>query len=532
MRNLELPGRSPVHATNAMACTSNPLASVAAVDVLKGGGNAVDAAVAATAVLCVVEPGSTGIGGDCFALYSPKGEGGGGIVAYNGSGRAPAAAAPEWYAESGIAEIERTTPHAVTVPGAIDAWCRLVQDYGTKGLDELLAPAIRLARDGYPIHSRVATDFARQAHVLAGNPAAAEIFLTDGEPPRVGCLHHQPRLADTLELIGRRGRDGFYRGPVAEDMVALLRGLGGLHTIDDFERAGGEYVTPISTDYRGHGVFECPPNGQGVTALEMLNILSEFDFGAMEPLSVERLHIEIEATRLAYRDRNAHLADPAQAQVPVERLLSQAHARKLAAEIRMDRAMGPLPQARAVAGSDTVYLSVVDEDLNAVSFINSLFSTFGSGLVEPNSGIFLQNRGQGFVLEPGHPNCIAPAKRPLHTLIPGMLTKGGETVMPFGVMGALYQAVGHAHLISNLFDFGLDVQESIDLARVFADPDGDVEVESGVPRKTVSGLRKLGHRTGRPEKPIGGGQAILIDRQAGVLTGGSDPRKDGCAIGY
>lgn len=531
MRNLELPGRSPVHATNAMACTSNPLASVAAIDVLKGGGNAVDAAIAACAVLCVVEPGSTGIGGDCFALIAPKGAGGE-IIAYNGSGRAPAAATPEWYAERGIDEIERTSPHAVTVPGAIDAWCRLLEDHGTKGLDELLAPAVRLARDGYPIHSRVAADFARQVQVLERDSTAARIFLPGGAPPRTGSLHHQPQLADTLELIGRRGRDGFYTGPVADDIVTLLRGLGGLHTLDDFAAAEGEYVTPISTDYRGHGVFECPPNGQGVTALEMLNILAEFDFSAMAPLSVERLHIEIEATRLAYRDRDAHLADPAQAEVPVERMLSPARARTLAGEIRMDRAMGPLSPAPMGAGSDTVYLCVVDEDLNAVSFINSLFSNFGSGLVGPKSGVVLQNRGMGFVLDPGHPNCIAPGKRPLHTIIPGMLTKGREAVMPFGVMGGQYQAVGHAHLLSNLFDFGLDVQEAIDLARVFADPRGEVEVESGVPSKTVRGLRKLGHQTGSSEKPIGGGQAILIDRETGVLTGGSDPRKDGCAIGY
>ena len=532
MRNLELPGRSPAHATRAMACTSNPLASVAAIDVLKRGGNAVDAAVAACAVLCVVEPGSTGIGGDCFALIAPKGGGAGELIAYNGSGRSPAAAEPEWYAERGITEIERATPHAVTVPGAIDAWCRLIEDHGTMGLDELLAPAVRLAREGYPIHSRVAADFAAQVPLLEANSTAAKIFLPGGSPPAVGSLHHQPQLADTLELIGRQGRDGFYQGPIAEDIVACLRGQGGLHTLDDFARAWGEYVTPISTEFRGHQVFECPPNGQGVTALEMLNILSEFDFAAMAPLSVERLHIEIEATRLAYRDRDAHLADPAQAAVPVAQMLSAARARELAGEINMDRVLGPLPTEPMKAGSDTVYLCVVDGDLNAVSFINSLFSCFGSGLVAPESGIVLHNRGQGFVIEPGHPNCIAPSKRPLHTLIPGMLTKGGEAVMPFGVMGGQYQAAGHAHLLSNLFDFGQDIQEAIDLARVFPDAEGAVEIESGVPAETAEGLRKLGHETGRPEKPIGGGQAIVIDRRAGVLTGGSDPRKDGCAIGY
>ena len=531
MRNLELPGRSPVHAPNAMACTSNPLASVAAIDVLKGGGNAVDAAIAACAVLCVVEPESTGIGGDCFALIAPKGAGGE-IIAYNGSGRAPAAAAAEWYSEHGITEIERTTPHAVTVPGAIDAWCRLLEDHGTKALDELLAPAVRLARGGYPIHSRVAADFANQVPLLELDSTASRIFLPGGAPPGVGSLHHQPQLADTLELIGRQGRDGFYQGSVAEDIVTYLQGLGGLHTLDDFATARGEYVTPISIDYRGHGVFECPPNGQGVTALEMLNILSEFDFAAMAPLSVERLHIEIETTRLAYRDRDAHLADPAQAAVPVDQMLSPARARELAGEIRMDRALGPLSPAPIGAGSDTVYLCVVDEDLNAVSFINSLFSNFGSGLVAPQCGVVLHNRGMGFVIEPGHPNCIAPAKRPLHTLIPGMLTKGGEAVMPFGVMGGQYQAAGHAHLLSNLFDFGLDIQEAIDLARVFPEAEGPVEVESGVPAETAEGLRKLGHQTVDPAKPIGGGQAIVIDRRAGVLTGGSDPRKDGCAIGY
>ena len=529
MRNLELPGRSPVHATNGMACTSHPLATVTAIDVLKAGGNAVDAAVAACAVLCVVEPGSTGIGGDCFALYSPKGEG---IVAYNGSGRTPAAATVEWYTERRIERIERTTPHAVTVPGAIDAWCRLVEDHGTKGLDELLDPAVRFARDGYPIHSRVATDFARQANVLAGDPTAARIFLPGGAPPRVGELHHQPQLADSLERIGRHGRDGFYLGPVAEDIVSYLRRLGGLHTLDDFAAADGEYVDPINTVFHGHDVYECPPNGQGVIALEMLNILSQFDLSGVAPLSVERLHLQIEATRLAYRDRNDHVADPAQAQVPVERLLSPAHARALAGKIRMDCAMGPLPSARLPVHADTVYLCVVDRDLNTVSFINSLFTAFGTGLVAPESGVALQNRGQGFVLEPGHPNCIAPGKRPLHTLIPGMLAKDGQTVIPFGVMGGQYQAVGHVHLLSNLFDFGLDIQEAIDLARLFADPKGVVEFESGIPRKTVEDLRKLGHKTGKPEKPIGGGQAILIDRGKGVLTGGSDPRKDGCAIGY
>jgi gamma-glutamyltranspeptidase/glutathione hydrolase len=264
----------------------------------------------------------------------------------------------------------------------------------------------------------------------------------------------------------------------------------------------------------------------------MLNILSQFEPAREGPLSVERLHLEIEAARLAYRDRNDLLADPAAAEVPVARLLSADHARALAGKIRMDRAMGPLLAAELPAAGDTVYLCVVDRERNAVSYINSLFTGFGSGLVGPRSGVTLHNRGQGFVLQPGHPNQIAPGKRPLHTLLPGMVTREGRTVMCFGVMGGIYQAVGHTHFLSNLFEYDLDIQEAIDLARVFARPGGVVEIESGVPRKTVTGLRKLGHRTARSKKPIGGGQAIRIDQRSGVLTGGSDPRKDGCALGY
>ncbi len=529
MRNFDLPGRSPVHGTGAMACTSNPLATETAISVLRDGGNAIDAALAAGAVLCVVEPGSTGIGGDCFVMLSPKGEG---LIAYNGSGRAPAAANIDWYLERGITKIERSSPHAVTVPGAIDAWCRLAEDHGTKSLDELLRPAIRLARDGYPIHAGVADAFARHAGMFARDPAAARIFLPGGRPPAEGELHRQPDLADTLERIGREGRDAFYTGPVADDLVGFLGSLGGLHTLEDFAAAQGEYVTPISTRFRGHEIHQCPPNTQGATALEMLNIISQFEPSAAGPLSVERLHLEIEATRLAHRDRNDLLADPAEVEVPVKRLLSMDHARQLAGQISMDRAMGPLPAAVRPLGGDTVYLSVVDRDRNAVSYINSLFSGFGSGLVAPGSGVTLHNRGQGFVLEPGHPNRIAPGKRPLHTLLPGMVTRDGRTVMCFGVMGGIYQAVGHTHFLTNLFDYGLDIQEAIDLARIFARPGGVVEIESGVPRKTVTGLRKLGHHTVRSSKPIGGGQAIRIDPESGVLTGGSDPRKDGCALGF
>ena len=530
MRNLELPGRSPVRALNGMAATSHPLATAAALAVLRDGGNAMDAAVAACAVQCVVEPQSTGIGGDCFVLYAPRG--GAEIVAYNGSGRAPAAADAAWYLEHGIETIAQQSPHAVTIPGAVDAWARLLDDHGSRDLGVLLQPAIAYARDGYPIHDRVAADWARAHDLLRRDVTAARIFLPGGAPPRAGDVHTQPDMANTLERIAVHGRDGFYGGPVAEDIVAYLRGLGGLHTIEDFAAARGEYVTPIKTTYAGHDIYECPPNGQGLAALEMLNILSGAFTGMDDPLSAERLHLEVEAARLAYRDRDALIADPAQVDVPVEVLLSAEHAARLRGAIRPDRAMADLPPSFFPVHADTVYLCVVDRDRNAVSFINSIFHSFGSGLVSPKSGVVLQSRGHSFNTDPAHPNCIAPGKRPLHTIIPGMVVKDGRAVMPFGVMGGQYQAMGHAHFLSNHFDFGLDLQAAIDLPRVYAPPAGPVEVESGVPAGSLEGLKARGNAIVRSVKPIGGAQAIAIDWQTGTLTGASDPRKDGCALGY
>jgi gamma-glutamyltranspeptidase/glutathione hydrolase len=339
-------------------------------------------------------------------------------------------------------------------------------------------------------------------------------------------------LAATLERIAERGRDGFYAGPVAEDMVARLQGLGGVHTMDDFAAHRGDFVTPIRTSYRGFEVLECPPNGQGIVALIMLNILAGFDLAGMAPLSLERLHLELEAARLAYADRDAYLADPSQAEVPVAALLSEAHAADLRRYIRLDRRIGALPPPALPVHADTVYLTVVDEERTAVSLINSLFFNFGSGIMAAKSGVMFQNRGCGFVVAPGHPNCVAPNKRPLHTIIPGMLVKDGRAAMPFGVMGGYYQAIGHAHLLTNFIDLGLDIQESLDLPRVSTTADGRVEVESGIPIAVAEGLARLGHTLMPPDKPIGGGQAIWIDWEEGVLTGGSDPRKDGCAIGY
>jgi gamma-glutamyltranspeptidase/glutathione hydrolase len=290
---------------------------------------------------------------------------------------------------------------------------------------------------------------------------------------------------------------------------------------------------PISSSYKGHEIYECPPNGQGIIALLLLNILENFDLPSMAAMSAERLHLEIEATRLAYHERNAHLADPDQAEVPVERLLSKEFAAELARRIDPKRAsVAPAP-APVSAHADTVYICVVDKDRNAVSFINSLFSSFGSGITGPQSGVVLQNRGDAFSVDPGHPNCIAPGKRPMHTIIPGMMVQDGKAAMPFGIMGGQYQACGHARFITNLVDFGLDVQQSMDLARSFPAPgDQEVQAESGVPAEVRAGLEALGHRFKAPPKPLGGSQAIRIDWDAGTLAGGSDPRKDGCALGY
>jgi len=477
----------------------------------------------------VGEPQATGIGGDCFVLYAPGGSAD--INAYNGSGRAPAKATPDWFAEQGVTGIGPHSPHAVTVPGAVDAWCRLLEDHGTKSLAEVLGYAIGYARDGYPIHDRVAVDWARCSDMLGRDAGAARIYLPGGKPPEPGSIHKQPELAATLEKISAEGRDGFYRGAVAEDIVGHLNSLGGGHDMDDFANAAGQYVTPVKTTYRGYEVHQCPPNGQGIIALLMLNILADLGLDKLDPLSPERLHLFIEAGRLAYGQRDALISDPDQVDVPVEMLLSADHAAQLRRQIVPGKASIGLPPEE-LAHSDTVYLCVVDKDRNAVSFINSLFQSFGSGLVAPKSGVILQNRGFSFNLTPGHPNCVAPNKRPMHTIIPGMLTKGDRAVMPFGVMGGHYQAFGHAYFLTNLFEHGMDLQEAMDLARLFPTVDGPVEVESAMPGDVVRALQGMGHQTAAPQKPIGGSQAIRIDWQQGVLTGGSDPRKDGLALGY
>ncbi|MBC4016310.1 gamma-glutamyltransferase [Siccirubricoccus deserti] len=519
-----------------MAATSMPIATLTALEVLKSGGNALDAAIAAVAVLGVVEPQSTGIGGDCFCLYAPAGTGK--VVAMNGSGRAPAAATPEALRSRQVSTLVNTSPHVVTVPGAISAWELLNRTHGRKPLGELLRPAIRCAEEGWPVHPRVAADWAAAAGKLRGNEASARRFMVDGEAPAVGHRFVQPELGRTLRAIAERGARAFYEGEIAADMVAALRALGGLHTEEDFARGltQAEFVEPISIGWRGMQVFQCPPNGSGMHVLQILGILGGFDTPAQGPISAERYHRHIEAARLVYRDRDAFLADPSQADVPVAALTDPGYLAALRGLIRDDRAMRTLPPAGPgdlTRHKDTVYLCVVDQDGNACSFINSLFESFGSGILAEKSGVMLHNRGFGFRLQEGHPNCIAPNKRPLHTIIPGMVMKDGECIMPYGVMGGHFQPMGQTLFLTNHFEFGLDVQEAIDCPRLFPSPaKGVVQVERGIPTAVLDRLSRLGHEVAQIEKPHGGGQAILIDRKRGLLVGGSDPRKDGCALGF
>ena len=528
MRSFHMPGRSPVYARRAMCATSHPLATQAAIEIMREGGNAVDAALTAAAVLAVVEHPMTGIGGDCFAIIAKPGQK---LIGLNASGRAPAAATAEWYASKGITAIEMQSPHAVTVPGAVDGWTTLLADHGSKPLSRILAPAIDYAECGFPVAPRVAYDWANVAEKLQGHLGSRQHLLPNGRPPRVGEVMRFPALARTLKIIAEQGRDGFYQGEVAEDIVAELRELGGLHTFEDFAAQRCSYVDPISVTYRGVELWELPPNNQGIIALIILKILEKTGFGTEDATSAERYHMMMEAGRLAYAMRDAFVADPEMASVPVEHMLSDAVISDLARRIDPKRRTPDLRPVPQPSGSDTIYLSVVDEQGMAVSFINSIFSPFGSGITTRKTGIVLHNRGQGFVLDPKHPNCIAPRKRPMHTLVPAMAMRDGKPFLSFGVMGAAFQPMGHAYVLTNMLDFGMDPQEAIDCARVFFEGE-ELKVEESVPSATVEKLAAMGHRVSVRKEPWGGGQAVCIDHENGVLIGASDPRKDGCALGY
>ncbi|MBV9829761.1 MAG: gamma-glutamyltransferase, partial [Alphaproteobacteria bacterium] len=463
MRDFNVPGRSAAMAANGMVATSHPQATLAGLDILRRGGNAVDAAIAAVAMQCVVEPESTGIGGDCFVLYSKKGAL---PIALSGSGRAPAAAHVEWYAERQIRELVAQTPHAATVPGCIDAWCEINREHGTMPLADLLEPAAKAAEDGFVVTPRVATDWDRARGKLQ-DPITAKLYLKNGQPPRAGDKMANPPLARTLRRIGNEGRQAFYEGAIARDIVNRLKELGGLHELDDFAAQRSEWVEPIHASYRGYDVYECPPSNQGMTALMILKTLEGYALSGDQFSQADRLHLLAEATKAAYHVRDTYICDPDFTPVDVDRFLSEEYAEQTRKQIRLDKALPP-HYFDGPEHKDTIYMCVVDKDGNACSFINSLFSAFGTGIVAPESGVILHNRGSGFRTIPGHPNEIAPRKRPFHTLIPGMLVKDGRAVMPFGVMGGQYQAVGHATFLHGMLDRGMDPQQAAEAPRVFA----------------------------------------------------------------
>jgi len=495
-------------------------------------------------VLSVVEPTMNGVGGDLFALvYDPKS---GELQGLNASGRSAYAATPEVFAERGLKEIPYRGVLSVTVPGVVDAWATLLDRYGTIPLSRALAPAIEYASRGFPVSEIISWQWKSTSDVLSADRAAAATFLPGGHAPEPGDIFANPRLADTLRKIASGGRDTFYRGPIAEAIVADIRARGGLLEARDFAGHRSEWVDPISTSYRGYDVFELPPNTQGFVALEMLNILEGYDLKAFGHNSDAYLHLLVEAKRIAFADRDRYLAD-AEAVPPgfLAKVLSKSYAAERRKEIdparaarsytpaRLGPGMSPTLSNRPTfeASGDTVYLTAADGKGHVISLIQSLFESFGAGIVAGETGIALQNRGSLFTLDPQHPNRIAPHKRSLHTLVPAMVLKGGRPFLSFGVMGGDMQPQGHVQVVANLVEFGMNVQEAGEAPR-FRHTAAGLALESAISPEARFGLNERGHRLLDSVGVFGGFQGILIDPKTGVLMGGSDPRKDGLAIGY
>ena len=532
--------RSAVLARNGLVATSQPLASAAALRVMQDGGNAIDAAVTAAMVLSVVEPTMNGVGGDLFAIvYSAKEKK---LYGLNASGRAPAAATPQEFARRGLKAIPYRGELSVSVPGVVDGWAKLLERFGTLSFDRALQPAIGYARDGFGVSEVIAHQWADEEAVLARDSHAAAAFLTGGRAPRPGEIFRNPALAATLETLAREGATSFYRGSIARQIAADMKRRNGLLAEADLAAHRSDWVDPISTAYRGYDVFELPPNTQGITALEMLNIVEGFDLKALGHNSAEYLHAMAEAKRIAFADRDAYLADPAAVPRDVlAMMLSKDYAARRRGEIDMSHAARAYEPGR-VAGSaqgpghieakgDTIYLTAADRDGNVVSLIQSLYESFGSGIVAGDTGIVLQNRGTLFTLREGHPNIIAPGKRPFHTLVPAMVMKDGRPWLSFGVMGGDMQAQAHVQVLANLIDFGMNVQDAGEAPR-FRHMANGLALESAIPASVRFGLTSRGHRVIDNPGGFGGYQAIMIDPRSGVMMGGSDPRKDGLAIGY
>jgi gamma-glutamyltranspeptidase/glutathione hydrolase len=529
-------GRSVVRASNGMVATSQPLASQVGLDILKRGGNAVDAAIAIAAMLNVTEPNMTGVGGDAFMMvYFSKTKQ---LEALNASGRAPRALNLEHFTSRKVTQMPLSGMETITVPGAFDGWITLLEKHGTMKLADLMAPAIGYAENGFPVMEKIAADWAPEIPKLKLDAAASATYLVNGGAPQPGAIFVQKNLARTFRTLVKGGREAYYRGEIARAIVDYCQKNGGFLSMEDFAAQKSNWVEPISTTYRGHTLYELPPNNQGLTALLLLNILEGVDLKSMHGDPGLYYHTLVEATKIAFADRNRYIADPAFAKIPVQELLSKDYATRRRALIDPKKAIDAPAYGDIPLGSDTTYFTVVDKDRNAVSFINSLFNSFGSGIVAGETGIMLHNRGTGFSLDPNHPNKLEPGKRPFHTLIPAMVFKDQKLLMSYGVMGGDIQAQGHAQVLVNLVDRGMNLQQAIDAPRVRYVSGRGVMMEETLGAAVIDGLVQRGHERILPPVGImhralmGGGQAIMIDPDTGALSGGSDPRKDGLALGY
>ncbi len=531
--------RSPVYGRKGIVATSQPLATAAGLELLSKGGNAADAAVAAAAALNVTEPTSTGIGGDMFALYFDAHTRQ--VTALNGSGRAPAALSLERLQREGINELPPFHPYTVTVPGACAGWFDLIARHGSRPMSEILAPAIRLAEEGFPVAPITAYFWQRGAERQLKSALNGHELTLNGRGPKAGEIFRNPGLARTFRRIAEEGPRVFYEGEIARAIAEVVQQAGGCLSEEDLASHTSSWENPISVTYRGLRVYECPPNGQGLTALLALNLLEGFDLSSFASLSTPRLHLVIEALRLAFADSRWYVADPAFTEIPLKALLSKEYAATRRSLINPQRATLNPKYGSPVVSSGTVYLSVVDQWGNACSLINSNYMGFGTGIVPKGWGFTLQNRGHNFHLDPSHPNALAPRKRPYHTIIPAMVTrpeKDGESLFAsYGVMGGFMQPQGHVQVLSALVDDGLDPQTALDLPRFCIDVEeagGRVAIEEGMPPETFAGLAEIGHPvywvSGYERALFGRGQVILRDAQSGVLCAGSDPRADGCAM--
>jgi len=538
---LPFASRSEVIAPHGMAATSQPLATQVALDILKAGGSAVDAAIAANAALGLMEPTGCGIGGDLFAIVwdAEKGE----LAGLNASGRAPALMTLDYFRDNKIDEIPPFGPLPVSVPGTVDGWFELHGRYGRLPMAEILAPAIRYARDGFPVSEVIAYYMQRNKARIAHYPGFAETYMPGGDTPKKGELFRNPRLASTYEKIAAGGRDVFYEGDIAKTIDAFMTEQGGLLRYDDLASHESEWIAPVSTSYRGWDVYELPPNGQGIAALQILNILEGFDVAAMGFGSAEYIHTFVEAKKLAFEDRAKFYADMDFVDVPVEWLISKEYAAERR-ELIGDKAADFYPAGEPkLESGDTIYLAVADADGNMVSLIQSNYRGMGSGMIPTDLGFVLQDRAELFSLEPGHANVLEPGKRPFHTIIPAFVMKNGKPLVSFGLMGGSMQPQGHAQVIVNMVDFGMNLQEAGDAARIrhggssqptgsTMNDGGTIYLERGFDAAVRAALQAKGHELADTDGSFGGYQAIMRDHDEGVYYGASEVRKDGQAAGY